>query len=572
LGCHDATGGLVGGQVGYRWQMTNWVFGLEGQGDWANLKGSDTSAIGTLGGLPFLNQTKIDSIGLFTGQVGYAWNDVLWHVKGGAALTHDKYSSIANIAAGGGAAGTPFAQASETRWGGVVGTGIEFSFAPHWSVAAEYDHLFMGNGNRNFSFVPALGGGFVFTDGIKQDVAMGTVRATPSAARWSRNIEIKRRALPALVNTSCSAAAATTYLELAHRPRPLTSHQLGMDARRPSPRCRLWRRCAMGQSLRDVVRYGELLQAPIESVLRGLKVPDNEIKLLMEPGLRTYKKIKISYPTYPVWLAGQNPTLVKFVKTSDSSTPTVLGIESSIPTYRADKEEFLGDGENSMRKTLDDVFANPAGNPLGIELGLSSHVLEISAQFETPDDDEPETFPSKELDATSSGMPVRDSKGEVFGDKSGTGHGSPNVFMFFTPKYRGPKGLAKRSFPGNNPDEALFHELVHALRLLAGLSNQLMVNVYGNTEEYLVITLTNIFISAKNPLAPLRGDHGFGAMRDPQHFLENVQNIMISPRTLMERFRLEQNRFYLGLTNVDAKFNPVAQFDREKFPGKYRRK
>jgi outer membrane immunogenic protein len=65
LGCHDATGGIAGGQIGYRWQATNWVFGVEAQGDWADLKGSNTSAIGTFGGLPFLNQTKIDSIGLF---------------------------------------------------------------------------------------------------------------------------------------------------------------------------------------------------------------------------------------------------------------------------------------------------------------------------------------------------------------------------------------------------------------------------------------------------------------------------------------------------------------------------
>src|SRR5580692_9603916 len=172
-GCHSATGGLVGGQFGYRWQSAHWVFGVEAQGDWANLKGSNASLTARI---PYTNQTKIDAIGLFTGQVGYAWNNVLWYVKGGAALTHDKYSSIANIAAGGVAVGTPFAQASETRWGGVVGTGIEFGFAPGWSVAVEYDHLFMGNGNRDFNFVPVLGGGFVFTDGIKQDVDMGTVR------------------------------------------------------------------------------------------------------------------------------------------------------------------------------------------------------------------------------------------------------------------------------------------------------------------------------------------------------------------------------------------------------------
>src|SRR5277367_884891 len=94
-GCHDATGGLAGGQIGYRWQSTNWVFGLEAQGDWADLKGSNSSlliapALAAFG-VGFTNNTKIDAIGLFTGQVGYAWNNVLWYVKGGAAVTHDKY-------------------------------------------------------------------------------------------------------------------------------------------------------------------------------------------------------------------------------------------------------------------------------------------------------------------------------------------------------------------------------------------------------------------------------------------------------------------------------------------------
>src|SRR6201985_1307035 len=75
-GCHDADGGTVGGQIGYRWQASNWVFGLEAQGDWANLKGSAISLTGTFGGFPFPNQTKTDAIGLFTGQIGYAWNNV----------------------------------------------------------------------------------------------------------------------------------------------------------------------------------------------------------------------------------------------------------------------------------------------------------------------------------------------------------------------------------------------------------------------------------------------------------------------------------------------------------------
>ena len=43
-GCHNATGGTVGGQVGYRWQSASWVFGLEGQGNWADFSGDNVSA------------------------------------------------------------------------------------------------------------------------------------------------------------------------------------------------------------------------------------------------------------------------------------------------------------------------------------------------------------------------------------------------------------------------------------------------------------------------------------------------------------------------------------------------
>jgi len=42
-GCNDAVDVLVGGQVGYRWQSVNRVFGVEAQGDWANLSGSNAS-------------------------------------------------------------------------------------------------------------------------------------------------------------------------------------------------------------------------------------------------------------------------------------------------------------------------------------------------------------------------------------------------------------------------------------------------------------------------------------------------------------------------------------------------
>ncbi len=169
-GCHDATGGLVGGQIGYRWQFTNWVFGIEAQGDWADLKGSNGSLVAII---PFANQTKIDAIGLFTAQVGYTWNNVLWYVKGGAALSDNHYSSFFTVSNFFGSVGTVFNQADETRWGGAVGTGIEFGFAPNWSIAVEYDHLFMGNNNVTF---PMSTIAVTRSDNIREDVDMGTIR------------------------------------------------------------------------------------------------------------------------------------------------------------------------------------------------------------------------------------------------------------------------------------------------------------------------------------------------------------------------------------------------------------
>jgi outer membrane immunogenic protein len=163
-GCHDATGGLAGGQMGFRWQSSSWVFGVEAQGDWADLKGSNPSLTVLI---PATNRTQVDAIGLFTGQVGYAWNNVLGYVKGGAAVTDNKYSTFFT------GTGVQYNAATDTRWGGTVGTGLEVSFLPNWSVAVEYDHLFMGSHNVTF---PPTSNAVSRADTIKQDVDTVTAR------------------------------------------------------------------------------------------------------------------------------------------------------------------------------------------------------------------------------------------------------------------------------------------------------------------------------------------------------------------------------------------------------------
>jgi len=180
-GCRDRSGGLVGGQIGYRWQASQWVFGLEAQGDWADLSNTRRSIL-----FPdFATRTKTDGIGLFTGQIGYAWNAALLYVKGGAAVTSNRASILDTLT------GIELASASATRWGGVVGVGFEYGFAPNWSVGLEYDHLFMGNANNTFSIVNPVNAAFV-NNRITQDVDMVTLRfnyrfggyGAPIAARY----------------------------------------------------------------------------------------------------------------------------------------------------------------------------------------------------------------------------------------------------------------------------------------------------------------------------------------------------------------------------------------------------
>ena len=168
LGSYDPNGGTVGGQIGYRWQTGGWVFGVEAQGDWADFKGPNVSVFAPA----VTNQSKMDAFGLFTGQVGYAWNNVLWYVKGGAAVTDTKYRGFTTAGL------LLLDQENDTRWGGTVGTGVEVSFAPNWSVAFEYDHLFMDSHSVNF-LTPA--GVFTRTDSVKQDVDIGSVRVN---YRW----------------------------------------------------------------------------------------------------------------------------------------------------------------------------------------------------------------------------------------------------------------------------------------------------------------------------------------------------------------------------------------------------
>ena len=179
-GCRDASGGFVGGQLGYRWQTGAFVFGVEGQGDWADISASRVSLFNPA----FSTNAKIDSFGLITGQIGYAWNAALLYFKGGAAVTGNNFSVLNSVT------GANLASFSSTRWGGTVGVGFEYGFTPNWSVGVEYDHLFMGHNNNSFSVTNPIVAGAL--NRINEDVDLIAIRfnyrfggyGAPIAARY----------------------------------------------------------------------------------------------------------------------------------------------------------------------------------------------------------------------------------------------------------------------------------------------------------------------------------------------------------------------------------------------------
>lgn len=147
------SGGLAGGQVGYNYQVSSWVLGLQGDLAWNGARGSvicnpvDPAVVFT----PLTRcLSNADWLASVTGRVGYAWNASLIYVKGGAAWTRETYGFDR---ANGLAADIPFFRGTRTNSGWTVGTGLEFGLTPNWSLFAEYNYYDFGRYTVTFDNV-----------------------------------------------------------------------------------------------------------------------------------------------------------------------------------------------------------------------------------------------------------------------------------------------------------------------------------------------------------------------------------------------------------------------------------
>ena len=157
-GGRDMNGGVFGGQVGYNWQASNWVFGLEFDAQWTGQQGSTTVLCPVGGCFPALTAAplatggsatvsdKLDWFATFRGRAGFTVTpSILLYATGGAAWGELETSVGLTALTAAGVPVTAAATNKRDRLGWTVGGGIEAMFAANWSAKIEYLYLDMGS-------------------------------------------------------------------------------------------------------------------------------------------------------------------------------------------------------------------------------------------------------------------------------------------------------------------------------------------------------------------------------------------------------------------------------------------
>lgn len=190
------TGFIGGGQIGYNYQYGEaWLLGLVADIQGIAQGSASASAFGAGAPADFPDETivssslatkSIDYLGTVRGRIGYAVTPtVLAYATGGLAYGGVKSSSsITQANLGVGDVGfaedhfSSFGNYSSTRVGWIVGGGVEWMFAPNWSVNAEYLHYDLGRATYSLSALAFFGG----------DVAPLYSSAPVASTRFNGNI------------------------------------------------------------------------------------------------------------------------------------------------------------------------------------------------------------------------------------------------------------------------------------------------------------------------------------------------------------------------------------------------
>ena len=161
FGGSNGSGFIGGGQIGCDYQFaSHWVVGIQGKAEFGTINTSNLVA--AFPGITAAYQLK--NTETLTARIGYAFApSVLAYLKRGAAWSNANAAALAEPVT---------AEASDfTMTGYTVGGGLEWMFAPGWSVFSEYNYTDFGTKNVNL-YSTGLVAGFGAAGVVADTIAM----------------------------------------------------------------------------------------------------------------------------------------------------------------------------------------------------------------------------------------------------------------------------------------------------------------------------------------------------------------------------------------------------------------
>jgi outer membrane immunogenic protein len=179
------SGGLIGVQVGCNVQKGSFVFGVEGDWDWASRRNTTTAAFAAfpdVGNPTFTVAarteqvvTRLDSLATFRGRAGFAWNQFFLYGTAGLAVgdvrssTNVTFGTFPVLPVYNGAVHIGSGSSWQAGW--TAGVGGEYAFDSNWSLKAEYLYVDLGS----FSYfsplvaaVPAFAPGYSWKTSVTE--------------------------------------------------------------------------------------------------------------------------------------------------------------------------------------------------------------------------------------------------------------------------------------------------------------------------------------------------------------------------------------------------------------------
>jgi outer membrane immunogenic protein len=128
-------GPYLGAQIGYNWQFGEIVIGGEADASWSGIAGIRQSV-----GPGITTTESINWFGTVRGRVGWAMGEWMPYITGGWAYANATRTT---------SVGLQSATMGHSGW--TAGAGVEWAFAPNWTVKAEYKYIDFGSATYVFT-------------------------------------------------------------------------------------------------------------------------------------------------------------------------------------------------------------------------------------------------------------------------------------------------------------------------------------------------------------------------------------------------------------------------------------